>query len=144
MRQRAPATANEVEGRRKMKMARQERKMAIQYSQLTRHDLEAKIVKHSWQDEGFRKELIADPAGTFVKYLDVPAAGLPKIVVHEEQPGSWHVVMPAGPANTSEISEKDLEKVAGGETPYTPTLSVLTPTSILSVLTTIGGTKPGW
>src|ERR1700678_1464408 len=91
--------------------------MVAQRLALTRHDLEAKIVKHSWQDEAFRKEFIADPAGAFVKYLSLPAAALPKIVVHEEAAGSWHIVLPAKPVNTSELSEAELEKVAGGATP---------------------------
>jgi hypothetical protein len=30
--------------------------MAEAESALTRHDLEARIVKHSWEDEAFRKE----------------------------------------------------------------------------------------
>jgi hypothetical protein len=84
---------------------------------LTRHDLEAKIVKRCWENEGFRKEFTADPAGTFTKFLEVPAASLPKILVHEEEPGSWHIVLPAKPADASELSEEDLEKVAGGVTP---------------------------
>jgi hypothetical protein len=88
--------------------------MASQYSQLTRHDLEAKIVKHSWEDEAFRKEFIADPAGAFVKYLNVPAETLPKVVVHQEQPGSWHILLPAKPVNAAELSEAELERVAGG------------------------------
>jgi hypothetical protein len=88
--------------------------MAEAASKLTRHDLEAKIVKRCWEDEGFRKEFTADPAGAFVKYLEVPAADLPKIVVHEEGAGSWHIVVPAKPANANELSEADLEKVAGG------------------------------
>jgi hypothetical protein len=85
--------------------------------QFTRHDLEAKIVKHSWEDKEFRKEFIADPSGAFVKYLQVPASSLPKIVVHEETPGSWHIVLPPKPANIGELSEEELEKVAGGVTP---------------------------
>jgi hypothetical protein len=88
--------------------------MAKQDQTLTRHDLEAKIVRHSWEDKGFRKEFIANPAGTFVKYLNVPAASLPKIVVHQEAAGSWHIVLPARPANAGELSEADLEKMAGG------------------------------
>ena len=100
--------------------------MTQQAPLLTRHDLEAKIVKRSWQDEGFRKEFTADPAGSFVRYLDVPAASLPRIVVHEEEPGSWHIVLPPRPANTNELSEQDLEKVAGG---FTPTLVVVSITA---------------
>jgi hypothetical protein len=91
-------------------------------STLTRHDLEAKIIKHCWEDEAFRKEFTADAAGTFVKYLEVPAADLPKIVIHEEPPGSWHIVLPPRPTNMGELSEQDLERVAGGFTPQSASL----------------------
>jgi hypothetical protein len=66
--------------------------MTEQAPTLTRYDIEAKIVKRCWQDEEFRKEFMADPVGTAVKYLDVPAASLPNILVHEEPAGSWHIV----------------------------------------------------
>jgi hypothetical protein len=98
----------------------------------TRHDLEAKIVKRCWEDEAFRKEFTADPAGAFTRYLEVPAASLPKILVHEEAPGSWHIILPAKPANTSELSEEDLEKVAGGASPVV----VSAATAVVSVLGT--------
>ena len=81
---------------------------------LNRHDLEAKIVKRCWEDEGFRKEFTANPSAAFVKYLQIPAGSLPKVIVHQEQPGSWQIVLPAKPANASELSDADLEKVAGG------------------------------
>jgi hypothetical protein len=97
---------------------------------LLRHDLEAKIVKHSWQDEGFRKEFLADPAGVFVKYLNVPAEALPKVVVHQEQPGSWHIVLLAKQVNAPELSEVDLERVAGG-TIHTPEIKVTAATVVM-------------
>jgi hypothetical protein len=88
--------------------------MTEQGSLLTRHDLEAKIVKRCWKDEEFRKEFTADPAGGFIKYLAVPAADLPRIVIHEEPAGWWHIVLPLRPLNANELSEQDLEKIAGG------------------------------
>jgi hypothetical protein len=88
--------------------------MAEQARTLTRQDLEAKIIKRCWEDEAFRQEFTADPAGAFVKYLQVQAASLPKVVVHQEALGSWHIVLPTKPANADELSEADLEKVAGG------------------------------
>jgi hypothetical protein len=91
-----------------------EEKMAEAVPTLSRHDLEAKIVKRCWEDEAFRKEFTADPAGVFVKYLAVPKGKVPKIVVYEETSGSWHIVLPAKPAGADELSEKDLEKIAGG------------------------------
>jgi hypothetical protein len=87
--------------------------MTGQAGSLSRHDLEAKIVKRCWEDEGFRREFAADPAGAFVKYLEVPAASVPRIFVHQEERGSWHIVLPAKPPGTNELSEADLEKVAG-------------------------------
>jgi hypothetical protein len=77
-------------------------------------ELEAKIVKRCWEDAAFRKEFTADPAAAFVKYLAVPVASLPRISVHQEEPGSWHIVLPARPANAAELTEVDLERVAGG------------------------------
>jgi hypothetical protein len=94
--------------------------MAEAESTPTRHDLEAKIVKRSWEDEAFRKEFTADPAGAFVKYLGVSAASLPTIVVHQEAPGSWDIVLPAKPANANELSGEDLEKIAGGSAATPP------------------------
>jgi hypothetical protein len=87
--------------------------MTEQALTLTRHDLEAKIVKRCWEDEDFRKEFIADPGAAFTRYLPVPAGSLPRIVIHEEGPGSWHIVLPARPASVSELSEEELERVAG-------------------------------
>jgi hypothetical protein len=130
--------------------ARQERKMASQYPQLTRHDLEAKIVRHSWQDEGFRKEFIADPAGAFVKYLHLPAETLPKVVVHQEQPGSWHIILPAKPANASALSEAELERVAGGAIPTVLELAAVVATvagisgGVWSIVRTAQGHGVGW
>jgi hypothetical protein len=122
--------------------------MASQYPQLTRHDLEAKIVKHSWEDEAFRKEFIADPAGAFVKYLNVPAASLPKIAVHQEEPGSWHIVLSAKPAGARELSEVELERVAGG-TLKAAAWAVTAVTAAVTIGVPLGvgideGKKRGW
>jgi hypothetical protein len=93
-------------------------------AQLTRHDIEAKIVKRCWENDAFRKEFVSDPAACFVKYLKAPKTQLPKIIVHEEQPGSWHIVLPAKPAKTSELSDEELEKIAGGTGPLLVFFSV--------------------
>lgn len=92
---------------------------------LTRHEIEAKIAKRALRDEAFRAEFIADPVGMFVKYTNIPAAELPRIVVHEEEPGSWHIVLPVKPAASGELSEAELEQVAGGATPAAIAISVV-------------------
>lgn len=124
--------------------------MAEENVQLTRHDLEAKIVKRCWENEEFRKEFVADPAGTFVKYMKLPAGSLPKIYIHQEQPGSWHIVLPAKPVNTAELSEEELEKISGGTTPACVSVVTIVSTvvvstaSVSSVSYTISRDVGGW
>jgi hypothetical protein len=103
----------------------------------SRHDLEAKIIKHCWDDPAFQEKFIADPKGTIAKYTGISAADLPEIVLHEEAAGTWHIVLPAKPAEAQELSNADLEKVAGGTTPTITLVSgvaslILTPTQRIS------------
>jgi hypothetical protein len=98
--------------------------MTKQAPVLTRHDLEAKIIKRCWESDEFQQQFTADPVGTAVKYLEVPAATLPKIFVHQEALGSWHIVLAAKPASNGELSDEDLEKVAGDTNP-TPVVVTL-------------------
>jgi hypothetical protein len=119
--------------------------MTEQSPALTRHDLEAKIVKRCWEDEEFRKDFTSDPAGVFAKYLNVPADDLPQVVVYQETAGSWHIVLPAKPANADELSEQDLEKVSGGTTPSLVAISIVTAGSAISL--SVSGaitTDQGW
>jgi len=110
---------------------------------ISRHELEAKIVKRCWEDEAFRREFTSDPAGAFTKYLNIPKASLPKIVVHEEPAGSWHLVLPAKPANVGELSDEDLENVAGGVTP-TISWSVAITISLAVSATVVGPNAKKW
>jgi hypothetical protein len=124
--------------------------MATESEGLVRHDLEAKIVKRCWQDASFRKEFTADPGAAFVKYLEVPVESLPRVVVHEETPGSWHIVLPPKPANASELSENDLEKIASGSStaPCVPFILAITAgqTAIYTSIATAAAVtvREGW
>jgi hypothetical protein len=120
------------------------KRMAEAVPALTRHDLEAKIVKRCWKDEEFRKEFLADPAGAFVTYLNVPLASLRKIVIHQEEPGSWHIVLPVKPASSGELSEEELEVVAGGvSTVSCVSLTIVTAATVTMSVATISVDK-GW
>jgi hypothetical protein len=89
----------------------------MQTQAITRHDLESRIVKRTWEDESFRGEFLADPSATPDRYLQVSKETLPNIGIHQEQPGSSHIVLPAKMTNAGALSDTDLERVAGGTTP---------------------------
>jgi len=82
---------------------------------LTRQDIEAKIVAQAWQDEDFRRKFLADPKGQFEEKLGIRLPANLKITAHQEDENQLHFVIPVSPpANLDELSDEDLERVAGG------------------------------
>jgi hypothetical protein len=100
--------------------------MTAQTQTITRHDLETAIIQRSLADEVFRRQLISDPDGTFARYFQAQKTSVPRMTIHQEEPGSWHIVLPAKPLSPVELSDADLVKVAGGATPMAPTLFLAT------------------
>src|SRR3974390_840331 len=84
---------------------------------LSRKDIEAKIIALAWQDDDFRSKFVADPKGQFEERLGGKSPPTQKISPHEETDNSLHFVTPAKPkATISELSDQELERVAGGAT----------------------------
>ena len=81
---------------------------------LNRQDVETLIVKRAWQDEAFRAEFLADAKGTIEKYSGQKLPPELKVVALAEDDKTIHFVIPPEPANADELSDEDLEKVAGG------------------------------
>jgi len=76
--------------------------------------METLIIEHAWKDPAFKKEFTSDPKGTIEKYS---GQKLPKdisILVHEEDAHTMHLTLPAPPPNLAELSDEELERVAGG------------------------------
>lgn len=112
---------------------------------LSRAEIEAKIVKRCWEDEAFAAEFRADPAAAFVKYAGVSADKLPRLVVHDEKPGEWHIVVPAKPAQAGELSDDELEKVAGGTDVFvTVSLTVVISTAVTSAVASAAESNDWW
>ena len=109
---------------------------------LTRRDLEAKIVALAWQDEDFRRKFVADPKAQFEERLGTKLPASLKMTAHEENENSLHFVIPAKPKTTAELSDEDLEKVAGGTDVI---LSVAASVALYTVITTATiGVSEGW
>ena len=71
----------------------------------------AKIIAKAWRDPAFKAELIANPAAALkAEGIHVPAGMA--VTVLENTDKQFHLVLPSVP--TDELSEDDLEAVAGG------------------------------
>ena len=71
----------------------------------------AKIIAKAWRDPAFKAELIANPAAALkAEGIDVPAGVT--VTVLENTDKQFHMVLP--PAPTDNLSEDELEGVAGG------------------------------
>lgn len=89
--------------------------MADASAPISRKDVEAKIIATAWQDDAFRKRLLSDPKGLFEERLNIKLPPSLQISVHEETENRLYFVIPAKPlAKVGELSDQDLEKVAGG------------------------------
>jgi len=109
---------------------------------LTRRDIEARIVALAWQDDDFRRRFVADPKGQFEERLGTKLPGSLRMTVHEEDANSLHFVIPMKPkANAGELSDDDLEKVAGGTDVVTTVIMTLVTGVVASA---VAGTRSGW
>jgi hypothetical protein len=70
----------------------------------------SQLIAKCWADEGFKQKLLADPAATLkAEGVELPA-GL-SIKALENTDKVFHLVIPAKP---TDLSDEDLDKVAGG------------------------------
>ena len=76
--------------------------------------MESLIVARAWKDDAFRAEFTADPRATIERYSGEKLPDELRIVALAEDDRTIHFVIPPKPANADELSDEDLEKVAGG------------------------------
>jgi hypothetical protein len=78
-----------------------------------RRDMESRIIARAWKDEAFANELRRNPKAAIEKEVGKLPDAI-KIQVVEESPTSLYLVLPARPSGTGELSDAELEGVAGG------------------------------
>ncbi len=77
----------------------------------------AKIIAKAWVDEEFKQRLLVEPAAVLAENgIEMPEGMTVKFVEGKES----EILVPfhPRPAWTAELSDEDLEKVAGGTNPY--------------------------
>jgi hypothetical protein len=84
---------------------------------MTRQQFQTKLAERTLRNPEFRAAFMADPKGTLEKEFETKFAESVRIYAHEEDASTLHFAIPAVPANIEELSDEDLEKVAGGMTP---------------------------
>jgi hypothetical protein len=80
----------------------------------TRRDLETALIEKCWKDAEFKKAVLSDPKAMLERHIGKQLPVSMNIYIHEEDANTLHFSIPPAPSNLSELSDDDLEKVAGG------------------------------
>ena len=88
---------------------------------IQRQQLEQLLIEKAMKDESFRKQLIENAATAIEAETGMKIPETVNIKVLEEDPKTVYLVLPQLPSQNGEIelSEADLQRVAGGEVYYT-------------------------
>src|SRR5262245_16541524 len=87
--------------------------MALEQAQMQEYAKQyGQLVARAWGDEAFRARLLAEPAAALAEQGIAVPAGV-EVRVHEQTPTVVHLTLPPKP--TDELSDEQLDAVAGGE-----------------------------
>jgi hypothetical protein len=75
----------------------------------------AMVIGRAWDDPEFKQRLIENPAAAFTDLTGLQPPAHVHIDVFENTPDTIHFIMPARPTASDELSDADLEAVAGGK-----------------------------
>jgi hypothetical protein len=113
----------------------------------TRRDLETALIEKCWKDPGFKKTVLSDPKGMLERHIGQKLPAPLKIFIHEEDANTLHFSIPPAPSNLTELSDDELERVAGGITPTVVALLTLAVTGAVASAASAGAAvtvNKGW
>ncbi|RPJ84994.1 MAG: NHLP leader peptide family natural product precursor, partial [Acidobacteria bacterium] len=80
----------------------------------TRGQLLDKIVEQAQTNPEYYDQLMKNPRALMERQLGTAIPGNVNVKVLEETPDTYYIVLPYAPKEGAELSDADLEKVAGG------------------------------
>ncbi|MBD2001715.1 MULTISPECIES: class IIb bacteriocin, lactobin A/cerein 7B family [Cyanophyceae] len=96
--------------------------MSEQTSPQTRQDIEAHMIAQAWKDEAYKQELLSNPKAVIEREFGVQLPHEVNVHVMEEDSSNLYFVLPACPnLSGAELSDEQLETVAGGVLPLIAT-----------------------
>ncbi|MEM7593392.1 MAG: NHLP leader peptide family RiPP precursor [Cyanobacteria bacterium P01_A01_bin.83] len=103
----------------------------------SRRDIEARIIAKAWKDESYKQELLSNPKAIFEREFGVELPEEVSVQVLEENSTTLNFVLPMAPQTIGrEISEEELEMVAGGGKSSAIAATI---TRVTTVITLAGG-----
>ena len=111
----------------------------------TRHDLETALIEKCWKDAEFKRKVISNPKGMLEQHTGQKLPPGVKIFIHEEDGNTLHFSIPPTPANLAELSDEDLEKVAGGTDVFSVavTMAIVIPLTVGAAAGSAAGVLKG-
>src|SRR5215469_16007413 len=115
---------------------------------LTKRDVETALIEKCWKDPEFKREVAKDPKGMLERHIGQKLPAALKIFIHEEDANTLHFSLPPAPSNAAELSDADLEKVAGGTEVIVATATIAVAWSVVvgsgAVASAVETAKRGW
>jgi hypothetical protein len=118
-------------------------KKTMETQATTRRELETALIEKCWKDPEFKKAVVSDPKGMLERHTGRKLPAQVKIIIHEEDANTLHLSIPPAPSNLTELSDQDLERVAGGTDLIAGTMALATALA-LSAVTAAKGVSAGW
>ena len=110
-----------------------------------RRNLETSLIEKCWKDPEFKRQVVSDPKGMLERHTGTKLPSQVKIFIHEEDANTLHLAIPPAPANLADLSDEDLEKVAGGtDIVFTMAVVGLVASVRVTAGTAAATAKAGW
>ena len=91
---------------------------ANQQTQLTRKEIEVKVIAEAWKDESYKQKLLSNPREVIEREFNVKLSSDVNVTVMEEDSSNLYFVLPMRPSlSDAALSDEQLEAIAGGVIP---------------------------